>query len=36
MDAKPGTRAEEELELWALLVEQYEREKFPFFHESTA
>ena len=29
MDAKPGTRAEEELELWALLVEQYEREHHP-------
>ena len=29
MDAKPGTRAEEELELWALLVEQYERENYP-------
>lgn len=29
MDAQPGTRAEEELELFALLVEQYEQEHFP-------
>ena len=29
MDAEPGSPAEEELELWALLVEQYEKEHFP-------
>ena len=29
MDAKPGSRQEEELELWALLVEQYEKEQHP-------
>jgi len=29
MDAKPGTRLEEELELWSLLVERYEEEHFP-------
>lgn len=26
MDAKPGSEQEEELELWALLIEQYEKE----------
>ena len=29
MDAEPGTREEEELELFSLLVEQYELEHFP-------
>jgi len=29
MDAKPGTKQEEELELWALLIEQYENEHHP-------
>jgi len=29
MDAKPGSSQEEELELWALLVERYEAENFP-------
>jgi HTH-type transcriptional regulator/antitoxin HigA len=29
MDAEPGSKAEEELELWSLLVEQYEKEHFP-------
>jgi HTH-type transcriptional regulator/antitoxin HigA len=29
MDAEPDSPAEEELELWALLVEQYEKEHFP-------
>ena len=29
MDAKPGSAQEEELELWSLLVERYEREHFP-------
>jgi HTH-type transcriptional regulator/antitoxin HigA len=29
MDAAPGSPEEEELELWALLVERYEEEKFP-------
>jgi HTH-type transcriptional regulator/antitoxin HigA len=29
MDARPGTAKEEELELWALLVERYEEEHFP-------
>ena len=29
MDAAPGSREEEELELWSLLVEQYEKEHFP-------
>lgn len=29
MDAKPGTRREEELELWSLLVERYEQQYFP-------
>jgi HTH-type transcriptional regulator/antitoxin HigA len=29
MDAQPGTRQEEELELFAVLVESYEREHFP-------
>ncbi len=29
MDAKPGTAKEQELELWALLVERYEQEQLP-------
>jgi HTH-type transcriptional regulator/antitoxin HigA len=29
MDAKPGTPQEEDLELFAVLIENYEREKFP-------
>ena len=29
MDAKAGSSQEEELELWALLVERYEEENFP-------
>ncbi|MBX7210636.1 MAG: hypothetical protein K1X78_20175 [Verrucomicrobiaceae bacterium] len=29
MDAKPGSAAEAELELWSLLVESYEREHHP-------
>lgn len=29
MDAKPGSAAEAELELWSLLVEPYEREHHP-------
>ena len=29
MDAAPGSADEEELELWSLLVERYEQEKFP-------
>lgn len=29
MEAKPGSPKEEELELWALLVERYEQEHFP-------
>jgi HTH-type transcriptional regulator/antitoxin HigA len=29
MDAKPGSHREEELELWSLLLERYERERFP-------
>lgn len=29
MDADPGSPEEEELELWSLLVEQYEKEHFP-------
>lgn len=29
MDAKPGSKQEEELELWALLIEQYEKEHYP-------
>lgn len=29
MDAKPGSPQEEELELWSLLVEHYEKEHFP-------
>jgi len=29
MDAKPGSRQEEDLELWALLIEQYEKENHP-------
>jgi HTH-type transcriptional regulator/antitoxin HigA len=29
MDATPGSPKEEELELWALLVERYEEENFP-------
>lgn len=29
MDAKPGSRQEEELELWSLLVERFEQEHHP-------
>ncbi len=29
MDAKPGSTDEEKLELWSLLVEQYEEEHYP-------
>ena len=29
MDAEPGSPEEEELELWSLLIEQYEKEHFP-------
>ena len=29
MDAKPGSAKEEDLELWSLLVEHYEKENFP-------
>jgi HTH-type transcriptional regulator/antitoxin HigA len=29
MDAKPGSKQEEELELWSLLIEQYEKEHYP-------
>ena len=29
MDAQPGSADEQELELFALLVEQYEQEHFP-------
>lgn len=29
MDAKPGSKQEEELELWSLLIEQYEKEYHP-------
>lgn len=29
MDAEPGSRQESELELWSLLIEQYEKEQFP-------
>lgn len=29
MDAKPGSMQEEELELWSLLIEQYEKERHP-------
>ena len=29
MDAEPGSAQEEELELWALLVDRYEQEQFP-------
>ncbi len=29
MDAKPGSRQEDELELWSLLIEQYEKEHHP-------
>ncbi|MES2706782.1 MAG: transcriptional regulator [Verrucomicrobiota bacterium] len=29
MDAETGSRDEEELELWSLLVERYEEEQFP-------
>lgn len=29
MDATPGSPAEEELELWSLLIERYEQEHFP-------
>jgi HTH-type transcriptional regulator/antitoxin HigA len=29
MDAKPGSKQEEDLELWSLLIEQYEKERYP-------
>ncbi len=29
MEAKPGSKQEEELELWSLLIEQYEKEHHP-------
>jgi len=29
MEARPGSPKEEELELWSLLVERYEQERFP-------
>lgn len=29
MDAKPGSKQADELELWALLIEQYEKEQYP-------
>lgn len=29
MDAGPGSKQEEELELWALLIEQYEKQLYP-------
>jgi HTH-type transcriptional regulator/antitoxin HigA len=29
MDAKPGSKQEEELELWSLLIEQYEKKHHP-------
>ena len=29
MDAKPGSAEEDQLELWSLLVEHYEKEHFP-------
>lgn len=29
MDARAGSAREEELELWSLLVERYEKEQFP-------
>lgn len=29
MDAKTGTKQEGELELWSLLIEQYEKERHP-------
>ncbi len=29
MDAEPGSKQEEELEIWSLLVEHYEKEHFP-------
>lgn len=29
MDAKPGSRQEEELELWSLLIGQFEKERYP-------
>ena len=29
MDAKPGSKQEEELELWSMLIEQYEKERHP-------
>ena len=29
MDANPGSKQEEELELWSLLVERYEQEHHP-------
>ena len=29
MDAEPGSPQEDELELWSLLVEHYEKEHFP-------
>ena len=29
MDAAPGSAQEEELELWSMLIERYEEEKYP-------
>lgn len=29
MEAEPGSKQEEELELWSLLIEQYEKERHP-------
>jgi HTH-type transcriptional regulator / antitoxin HigA len=29
MDAAPGSAEEEELELWSMLIERYEEEKYP-------
>lgn len=29
MDAEPGSSAEQEMDLWALLVERYEQDQFP-------
>ena len=29
MDAEPGSHEEQELDLWALLIERYEQEQFP-------
>lgn len=29
MDAEPGSKKEEELEVWTLIIEQYEKEHHP-------